>query len=106
MIQSDTQPKESTPMSECTNSQNTVAEQNREAAMPLPMLSAGRPACVRSVAAAGHGCLQKLGSMGIVPGIKVTVLNSQNGPLLLKVGGSRYAIGRGMAQKIMVVPCE
>jgi hypothetical protein len=42
----------------------------------------------------------------IVRGVRVTVLNSQPGPLLLRVGEGRYAIGRGMAQRILVVPCH
>jgi ferrous iron transport protein A len=100
------QNKKGNLMSENKTSQDSMSRQGRAAAMPLPMLTTGKPACVCCVAGAGHGCLQKLGSMGIVPGCKLTVLNSQNGPLLLKVGGSRYAIGRGMAQKILVHPCE
>jgi len=93
-------------MNENKTSQDSIPRQNKETAMPLPMLSTGKAACVCRVAGAGHVCLQKLGSMGIMPGTKLTVLNSQNGPLLLKVGDSRYAIGRGMAQKILVQPCE
>ncbi len=50
--------------------------------------------------------VRKLGAMGVLPGVVVTVLNSQAGPLVLRVGKSRIAIGRGMAQRIMVVPCK
>ena len=75
-------------------------------AMPLPMLRPGQPACVVRVLAAGQGMVRKLSAMGVVPGVRVTVLNAQPGPLLLRVGECRYAIGRGMAQRILVVPCE
>jgi ferrous iron transport protein A len=75
-------------------------------AIPLPMLHPGQTACVERVLAAGRGIVRKLSAMGIVPGVRVTVLNMQPGPLLLRVGESRYAIGRGMAQRILVVPCE
>jgi len=54
----------------------------------------------------GHGMAQKLSAMGILPGVPVTVLNAQGGPLLLRVGDLRLAVGRGMAQRIMVTPCE
>ena len=105
MIRFGTHDEEDKPMNENSTAEGIPFERNRNA-MPLPMLSPGQPACVASVMAAGHGCVRKLGSMGIMPGIRVTVLNSQAGPLLLKVGESRYAIGRGMAQRILVVPCK
>lgn len=75
-------------------------------ALPLPMLPPGQPACVERVLAAANGMVRKLSAMGVVAGVRVTVLNTQPGPLLLRVGESRYAIGRGMAQRIMVVPCQ
>jgi ferrous iron transport protein A len=41
--------------------------------------------------------------MGLAPGVTVKVLqNDGHGPLLLLVGGSRLALGSGMARKIMV----
>ncbi len=75
-------------------------------AMPLPLLPPGQTACVERVLAAGQGMVRKLSAMGIVRGVQVTVLNTQPGPLLLRVGEGRYAIGRGMAQRILVVPCQ
>ncbi len=75
-------------------------------AMPLPLLRPGQTACVERVLAAGQGMVRKLSAMGIVRGVRVTVLNTQPGPLLLRVGEGRYAIGRGMAQRILVVPCQ
>ena len=75
------------------------------ATMPLPLLPPGQTACVERVLAAGQGMTRKLSAMGIVRGVHVTVLNAQPGPLLLRVGEGRYAIGRGMAQRILVAPC-
>ncbi len=42
--------------------------------------------------------------MGLTPGTKVTVVKSAplNGPLEVHVRGSRLAIGRGMAERIIV----
>jgi len=42
--------------------------------------------------------------MGLTPGTKVTVVKSApfNGPLEVYVRGSRLAIGRGMAERILV----
>ncbi len=41
--------------------------------------------------------------MGLVPGAEIEVLrNSLHGPFLISVKGSRIALGRGMAQDIVV----
>jgi len=42
--------------------------------------------------------------MGLTPGTKVTVIQSApfHGPIELQVRGSRLAIGRGMAERIIV----
>lgn len=51
----------------------------------------------------GRGMRSKLYSMGLVPGAALTVLSRNGGgPVILRVKDSRLAIGRGMAQKIIV----
>jgi len=47
---------------------------------------------------------KRLADMGLTPGTKVTVVKSApfNGPLEVSVRGSRLAIGRGMASRILV----
>ena len=93
----------------CTTETNAEADGRPDMtgnAMPLPMLPPGQTACVDHVIAAGQGMVRKLSAMGIVRGVRVTVLNAQPGPLLLRVGEGRYAIGRGMAQRILVTPCR
>lgn len=50
----------------------------------------------------GRGCSEKLSSLGLVPGTSVTVLSNAGGPVVLDVKGSRLAIGRGMALRILV----
>ena len=49
-------------------------------------------------------CVKRLTDLGLTPGTKVTVVKSApfNGPLEISVRGSRLAIGRGMASRIMV----
>lgn len=74
--------------------------------LPLPMLPPGKSARVEQILPAGRGMVQKLSAMGVIPGVSVTVLNTQNGPLLLRVGEGRCAMGRGLAQRILVTPCE
>jgi len=51
----------------------------------------------------GRGVRSKLYSMGLIPGIKLKVLNRNgSGPVMIAVKDSRLAIGHGMAQKIIV----
>jgi Fe2+ transport system protein FeoA len=47
---------------------------------------------------------KRLNDLGLTPGTKVTVIKSVpfNGPLEVSVRGSRLAIGRGMANRILV----
>jgi len=72
------------------------------AAMPLAMVGAGRR--VRLVAVnAGRGLTMRLAAMGLVPGVEFEVVrNSFDGPLIVAVGGSRLALGRGMVHRMMV----
>ncbi len=50
------------------------------------------------------GFQRRLEDMGITPGTRVRVVKSApfRGPIELQVRGSRLAIGRGMARKILV----
>ena len=49
-------------------------------------------------------CIKRLADLGLTPGTNVTVVKSApfNGPLEVTVRGSRLAIGRGMASRILV----
>ena len=49
-------------------------------------------------------CARRLCDLGLTPGTTVTVVKSApfNGPLEVSVRGSRLAIGRGMAHRILV----
>ena len=49
-------------------------------------------------------CVKRLTDLGLTPGTKITVVKSApfNGPLEISVRGSRLAIGRGMASRIIV----
>ena len=70
--------------------------------IPLPMLRPGVEATL--VAIRGGGRLRgRLADMGLVPGVRVRLLtNSDWGRVVVASGETRLALGRGMAQKIMV----
>ena len=68
--------------------------------LPLTMISPGETA--RIVAFKGGTSLKKrLTDMGLVCGQDIQVLG-KSGPIILNVKGSRIAIGKGIAQKILV----
>ncbi len=49
----------------------------------------------------GMRLYNRLASMGISDGTEiVVVLNKRNGPVVIDVDGNRFAVGRGMAEKI------
>ncbi|OPY93042.1 MAG: FeoA domain protein [Syntrophaceae bacterium PtaU1.Bin231] len=60
---------------------------------------------VRFVAVDGGRVLQgRLAALGLVPGAEIQVVqNEGRGPVILSVGSSRMALGRGMADKILVI---
>jgi Fe2+ transport system protein FeoA len=71
--------------------------------MPLSMVSQGervRLVCVN----AGVSVTNRLCAMGLTPGVELMIVQDAGGPILLSVRDSRLAVGRGMAQKIVVEP--
>ena len=70
--------------------------------MPLSMVSPGEK--VKIVEFQGGTQLKnRLSDMGISIGQQVEVLN-RGGPIIVSVKGSRVALGKGLAQKVMVSP--
>ncbi len=45
---------------------------------------------------------RRLTELGLTPGVELDILQDRRGPLLLNVRNTRLAIGRGVAQSIMV----
>jgi len=51
----------------------------------------------------GYGLSSHLNSMGLVPNENLSVLNqSGGGPVTISIKGTRIAVGRGMAKKIVI----
>ncbi|MFW6457740.1 MAG: FeoA family protein [Planctomycetota bacterium] len=76
--------------------------QRTQEVIPLIMLPASEDAQVVEVRG-GKGMSQRLSSMGIYPGQTVSLINSNPaGPVIVKIQGTRVAIGRGMAHRVMV----
>jgi DtxR family Mn-dependent transcriptional regulator len=89
-----------------------MESQRREGSeVPLTALRDGETGIITSIKAGygrGHGCgwgfEKRLEDMGLTPGVKVTVMKSApfHGPLEILVRGTRLALGRGMAERILV----
>ena len=70
--------------------------------MPLSMTRPGEEVLLVGINA-GFGLRKKLADMGLSPGVPLRIVHSQlPGPIIIEVRGSRLALGRGMAQRIMV----
>lgn len=69
--------------------------------MPLTMVNTGEPGTIRKVG--GKEETRKfLEKLGFVPGGIVTVVSETGGNIIVNVKDSRIAIGKDMANKIMV----
>lgn len=67
---------------------------------PLSNLRPGETGIVVQIAG-GHGVRQKLALRGIKEGSWLRVISSR-GPVVVESNGGQIAVGRGMAQKIIV----
>lgn len=69
--------------------------------MPLSMIKAGEPSIIKKV-----GCKEEtrrfLENIGFVTGGTVTVISEIGGNIIVNVKDSRVAIGKDMANKIIV----
>jgi len=70
--------------------------------IPLAMVNSGETVTLVSIRA-GWGLTRRLADMGLIPGMRLRVINRQaSGPIIIDVRGSRLVLGHGMAQKILV----
>lgn len=69
--------------------------------MPLTMVRAGEISSIKRVG--GREEIRRhLENLGFVPGAEVTVISAHGGDVIVNVKGSRVAINREMANKIMI----
>ncbi len=69
--------------------------------MPLSMIQTGMSNVVKRVGGKEE-TRRFLESLGFVPGSEVTIVSEMNGNLIVNVKNSRVAIGKDIANKIMV----
>ncbi len=71
--------------------------------MPLAMMEAGSRAKVTAVTGA-DAVRKHLGSLGVVPGTVVQVVQVMSGNMILGVQDARIAVNDDLARRIMVQP--
>lgn len=69
--------------------------------MPLTMVGVGEPSIIKKVGGKEE-TRRFLENLGFVTGAAVTVVSEMGGNMIINVKDSRVAIGRDMANKIMV----
>lgn len=72
-----------------------------EDVIPLIFLKEGEEGIIQ-VVSGGPGLIGRLASLGIISGMRVKIVRNIGGPLIVTTNGTRIAIGRGQAQKIVV----
>ncbi|MFW9923771.1 MAG: ferrous iron transport protein A [Candidatus Thorarchaeota archaeon] len=69
----------------------------------LLMLKTGQSGIIKDILG-GHRACKRLNELGLVPGVEVVVVNKiSSGPLMIKVKGSKLALGRGLADKVIII---
>jgi ferrous iron transport protein A len=69
---------------------------------PLSQVQEGKMVIIISINA-GHGLNNRLAAMGLLPKVQIKVINNHYpGPFVIDLKGAKMALGRGMANKIMV----
>ena len=78
------------------------------ASVPLAELNPGTAAIVHRIADQSPEKLRYLGSLGLFPKVRVTLLEKApfGGPMFLEVGESRCTVGGELARQIHVLPVE
>ena len=81
--------------------QLTINGKRRDDMMPLSMVREGEPNIIKKVGGKEE-TRRFLESLGFVPGGMVTVISEIGGNMIVNVKDSRVAIGKDMANRIMV----
>ena len=91
----------------CPHGHPIPDRQGHTAEEPVQRLSGlgkGRTGVIAKVAEEERGLLEYLATLGMMPGSEVLVeqVAPFSGPLLVRIGGASYALGREVAEKIWV----
>ena len=78
-------------------------DSNNRPSKPLLLLQVGRKGIVGKIKGGRSAC-KRLNELGLVPGTEVEMVNKiANGPVMIRVKGSKLALGRGLASKVHII---
>lgn len=69
---------------------------------PLNVLNKGELCRVESIMAGGQAT-KRLYEMGFNTGAEVKMLKNDRGPIIVSLGNNKIALGRGLAEKMIVI---
>ncbi|MBN1167696.1 MAG: ferrous iron transport protein A [Methanospirillaceae archaeon] len=69
--------------------------------VPLSLSQTGDTVVVRAIQGTGHLAII-LGQLGMIIGIKLTVVEKGKESVIVRIGESRYALGAGAASMVLV----
>lgn len=69
--------------------------------LTLALLSSGRKGVVREIVG-GYGLRRRLIELGFTKGASLRVLKNDAGPVIVSLDEMRIALGRGVADKILI----
>ncbi len=74
--------------------------------VPLSSVPAGSRVRLIKIQGGRWGC-HRLTELGLTPGVELEVMQqNRHGPMLVVVRDTRLALGRGMADRVLVVPAN
>ncbi len=82
-----------------------TGKKEQQAMTPLSQMKDGQDGIVREIAG-GMGFIKKLINIGIRSGSRINVVNASRGPMIVSSEGTKAAIGKGAASKILVEVCQ
>ncbi len=74
-------------------------------AKPLTEVESGTKVKVVDIVS-GRGATTMLREVGIVPGTELEVVKTGPGPVIVRIGGATFSLGRGLAAKVLVEKVE
>jgi len=82
-----------------------MTDKRNQPETPLAAVPPGRRVRITSYAG-GRMMRSRLASLGLTLGREVNILQNNRGLIIVGVNGGRVALGRGVSQKIMVIPLD
>jgi len=74
--------------------------------IPLSMARPGEKARVVRILG-GRGFIRRVTEMGFYPGAGIEIIsNARAGPIIIRLGSSRFGMGFGMAKRIFITPVD